>query len=313
MRSILINESQLGVIRDCLLNESVNGSHVFYDYLESYGVGWVLNSFLDNHDGVEDWLPLIDSSMYYKALDEFSRYGKLIKFPSRYVYQWMGIIMRNTAKLYSNTLLAGHGEYFPIDECYDFLCDWFNDGRYISLVKSDEVVIELYSNDIVRICNGGKLNESSVSDVHGQYYFPFITNDEASVLSKRSDFERFCSVNSDIIEMVNKYNKKNVNGSDYIEVNYDLCKFLYHCDAYMLLDDIGLYDWMKLPDGSDGWSDFGLSPLFSIIDEYSDELEPEKVLVLVNRCLDVYHQRGDLSSIFISGGKLSLDRISGVL
>ena len=73
---------------------------------------------------------------------------------------------------------------------------------------------------------------------------------------------------------------------------------------------LGLYDWMVMPDGSDAFSDFGLSPLYKIIDEYSSDLPPEKVIVLVNRCLDVYHQRGDLSSIFINGGSSALSKIS---
>lgn len=109
--------------------------------------------------------------------------------------------------------------------------------------------------------------------------------------------------------MIGKYNNNGYKHGD-IEVDYKNQRFLLHCDVFSLLDDLGIYDWMMLPDGSDGWSDFGLSPLCAIIDEYNEDLEPEKVLVLVNRCLDVYHQRGDLSSIFIKGGTSSLNRIS---
>ncbi len=76
------------------------------------------------------------------------------------------------------------------------------------------------------------------------------------------------------------------------------------------LNDIGLYDWMVMPDGSDAWSDYGLEPLMEIINEYNSDLSPEKVIVIVNKALDVYHQRGDMASIFVEGGTKALSQIS---
>lgn len=76
------------------------------------------------------------------------------------------------------------------------------------------------------------------------------------------------------------------------------------------LDKKGFYDWCKLPDGSDAWSDYGISPLLKILDEYQPNMSASQMLVLVNRCLDVWHQRGDLASAFIEGGSQSLTQIS---
>ena len=67
---------------------------------------------------------------------------------------------------------------------------------------------------------------------------------------------------------------------------------------------------MQMPDGSDAYSDFGIEPLMDVIDEYRADLAPEKVLVIVNKALDVYHQRGDMASIFIQGGSEALSNIS---
>ena len=50
--------------------------------------------------------------------------------------------------------------------------------------------------------------------------------------------------------------------------------------------------------------------LEKIISEYNEDLSPERVLVIVNKALDVVHCRGDMSSIFIQGGKRSLDMIA---
>ena len=76
------------------------------------------------------------------------------------------------------------------------------------------------------------------------------------------------------------------------------------------LEEIGFYDWLKLPDGSDAWSDYGLDPLFKILSEYRSDMSVGEKLILVNRCLDVYHCRGNLSSAFIGGGDDTLTKVS---
>ena len=188
--------------------------HVMYDYLSDYGVWYVLDQFFRNPKGKQSWTPLINPDMYHKALSEFTKYGKLINFPTKYVYQWMGIIMRNTAILEACTELAGHTQFFPGDE-----------------------VSEYAEN------KGYEIGDS---------------------------FE---------------------DGSEW-------------------LDEIGFYDWNLMPDGSDAISDYGIEPIMKIIQEYDENLPPEKVLVLVNKALDIVHCRGDLSSIFITGGRSSLNRIA---
>ena len=195
-------------------NKLINENEIYYEYMEDYGAYYVLSEFFNNPQGKQNWGVLINPDMYVKALREFTQYGKLVKFPSKYVYQWMGIIMRNTATLEANTDLAGHSMNFPFEEVHDF---------------AEREGVEL-------------------SDDYGE-----------------------CA--------------------DWLE-------------------EKGLYDWMQMPDGSDAWSDFGIEPLWEIIEEYDESLPPEKVLVLINRALDVAHCRGDLSSIFIQGGRNTLSKIS---
>ena len=76
------------------------------------------------------------------------------------------------------------------------------------------------------------------------------------------------------------------------------------------LDNLGFYEWCSLPDGSDGWSDYGVKPIYKILNEYDYGTSPEDTLILINRVLDVYHCRGDLASAFIQGGSHSCDYIS---
>lgn len=82
----------------------------------------------------------------------------------------------------------------------------------------------------------------------------------------------------------------------------------YECSEY--LDNLGFYDWCKLPDGSDAWSDYGLEPLWKIITSIKDDSTKGEKLVAINRCLDVIHCRGDLASMFIEGGRKSCYDIS---
>ena len=76
------------------------------------------------------------------------------------------------------------------------------------------------------------------------------------------------------------------------------------------LEKQGFYDWAVLPDGSPAYSDYGLKPLFKVLDEYHEGMSAGEMLVLVNRCLDIVHCRGDFPSAFIEGGSESLRKIS---
>ena len=57
-------------------------------------------------------------------------------------------------------------------------------------------------------------------------------------------------------------------------------------------------------------SDYGVRPLEELIAEYDSNMEPEQVLVLINKILDVNHQNGDLCSLFIEGGSFSQTSIT---
>ena len=82
--------------------------------------------------------------------------------------------------------------------------------------------------------------------------------------------------------------------------------------AYEFLDEVKKID-DYLPLFSNGqWvlSDFGLKPLWKLGEILVNEHDPNKILVLINRVLDVTHQRSDLAELFIQGGSKSLSYIS---
>lgn len=196
--------------------------HKYIEYIEDYDNYYVINDFLsDKDDGKnrQSWTPLIPADSYRKAIEEFVKYGRFMRFPTKLIYQWMGIIMKNTAILRANTDWAGHSMLFPYDEFIDVFFPDENDER------------------------------------RDEYYGDF---------SACSDF----------------------------------------------LNELGLYDWMIMPDGSDAWSDYGIEPIENLIFTYDSSMSPEKVIVLLNKILDVIHARGDIASIFIEGGNKTLSSVS---
>lgn len=278
------------------------------DYLNEYSPSAILYEFLGDPKGKEDWYPLIDPSMYQKALDEFMRYGKISNFPTKYIYQWMGIIMRNTVKLSSNTELEGHKQHFPLDDFEDWVGSYLKDKDYY--VNDDEITYEISISELKDLLKeyGLELNEEYGRHSDGQLdlFMNQSETDEYDIRKKNRDYQK--KLNSKIFPLIKQFNEKSYH--DNITFNDKNNKFYNTTSVMLFLDNIGLYDWMVLPDGSDAISDFGLEPLFRIIEEYKENSTPEETLVIINRALDVYHCRGDLSSAFIVGGRKSLSQIS---
>ena len=229
-------------LNETLLNEN-DEWHAYYDYLEKYDEYTVLRMIINNQNL---WAPLIQPAMYQQALNEFTKFGRIEKFPAKYIHQWIGIIMKNTAILRAITSIAGHDMGYPTSQIID-AC--FN----------SEEEFEQYKQDL-----NHKGEFSPDFGWMGQEEEGFNEEDEVS------DDEAACQY----------------------------------------LEDNGYFERMTLPDGSPAWSDYGIQPLEKIILEYSDTLGAEQVLVLINRALDVTHQRGDLASAFIEGGAETLSQIS---
>lgn len=289
------------------LNEDYDDYLPIYEYLADYSPSYVFSSFLENPKGKQSWGVLINPSMYAKALKEFTKYGKLINFPTKYIYQWMGIIMKNTAILMANTDIAGHSRFFPYDEFEDFITSYLGE-RNVEFNR-DEIKIVISEDEAFSICEGNNpLIIETVVDKYGQTYLPWVTQDEADRIAARRDVERKIEKYEEIVKDIEDFNQSNYDKR--IEIDYNNGNIYFVTSIFCFLGDIGFYDWMQMPDGSDAFSDFGIEPLQKILEEYNEDLSPEKVLVLVNRALDVFHQRGDMASIFIDGGSKALSRIA---
>lgn len=296
---------------------SINeGIETYEDAYSEYGPWYVLDSFVRSggKGSKQSWGPLINPDMYAKALREFVQYGKLVRFPSKYVYQWMGIIIKNAVILEANTILSGHAQH-GCDESFEFveerLREKYGDDRETRQNYNDDAAeIELTPYEVIELCKeyGVYLTESTGVHDDGQYDL-FMNQEEVDAYdAKKKWFEGY----REAIEYANAFNEKHVSELG----GYDR-KFVVRGNKIWLsvsvseyFEEIGLYDYMQMPDGSDAISDYGLAPLFEIIEQYDDSKTPEQTLVLVNKALDVSHARGDLASIFITGGSRALSAIS---
>lgn len=254
--------------------------------------------------------------MYQKALSEFIQFGKIEHFPTERIYQWMGIIiMRNTCILAANTYLAGHSSGYPYEEIEDFAMSYLGDKFYD--MHNDDILIRITEKEFLSLCNEKHiyLNESNGIHKDGQYDL-FMNQEECDEYDEKIERIKNRDKFQQYKEMADEYNSKSVNRygiSLYkIGVNINQKKIIYRVQSIStFLDDTGLYYYMVMPDGSDAWSDYGLQPIFNLISQYDEnESTPEQTLVLINKILDVYHQRGDISSIFITGGSKALSQIS---
>ena len=281
---VKLSEEELHDFVKFMVNETMTGhpsllteewSEALYENVEEYGVWDVLSMFANSKQGeTVPFKPLINPSMYHKALLEFTKSGQLLQFPSKYVYQWMGIIMRNTCILNSLTEIMGHTQANPTDDIVEFIQSSYP-RLEAEMADDDRIEVNVSLEDVDKI-----------ADRYNQYVD---TEDEQTAVESFN--ERMSYIGELLID------------------NSGRLRFRENATEY-LLDVLGFDEWAVMPDGSTALSDYGLEPLFEICAEYKDNMSPEETLVLINRALDVTHMRGDLSSIFIEGGAKTLSSIS---
>jgi hypothetical protein len=94
--------------------------------------------------------------------------------------------------------------------------------------------------------------------------------------------------------------------------NDDYLKKYNFGTAIEFLDDVkNIDDYFPLfSNGQWVVSDYGVEPLEKLGVEIANNSSATELIVLINKVLDVTHQRSDLAELFIEGGSKSLDYIS---
>lgn len=304
--SSILNDTS--VQYESVLRESSELIDVYY---YEYGVEYVLNQFLSNGcKGKLNWGTLINAASYQKALGEFMKFGHFERFPTGYIYKWIGIIIRNTVILDACTSLAGHKQGFPWEEFDDFLESYF-DGREYDFDSREDVISIVYSVDEAEELLNKKMNEGNGVHKDGQIDLFMNQREVDDYDYKKANLDRLQTTKEKLSELqplIDKFNKEG-RGRRKIEAEYD-GTVRYKVSLWTFMEEIGLFDFMQMPDGSDAWSDFGIEPLWKVVMQYEDGMTPEHTIVIINKALDIAHPRGDIASMFITGGSKSLTSIS---
>lgn len=299
------------VIREEITRLLTEDEEMMYSYYDKYNEWYILDMFANRTTERMHW-NLIKPSMYKKALEEFTRTGRISTFPERYIYQWIGIILRNTCYINAITILAGHADYSPDYDSIESPMDQILRPFGMSVVESDRDMVLNLSEEALRMVlrykdnvfiEGKRLNEESMHS-DGQLNAIY-TQKETGQFDRNEAISRKC--NPEVVKAIEEHNKDNASMTISISKDGD---FLGTIDFYELLDELEFFDWAVLPDGGDAFSDYGLQPLFNVCLEYNEDSTPEETLVIINKALDIYHQRSDLAAAFIEGGSSSLTAIS---
>jgi hypothetical protein len=70
------------------------------------------------------------------------------------------------------------------------------------------------------------------------------------------------------------------------------------------------WEYMEDDDGSAYISDYGLPKLEALYPALYNEQDPERLLYIIDKVLNVVHQRSDLATVFIEGGTKTLLKIA---
>ena len=100
---------------------------------------------------------LVDVNQYKTALNEFIKYGCLMRFPEKIVFKWKRIIINNIALLDVITEICGHSQHFPFDEFNDvffycpdlgnyYFCDDFDEACELMESYGDHNILPKWSN-----------------------------------------------------------------------------------------------------------------------------------------------------------------------
>ena len=181
------------------------------------------------------------------------------------------IMIENTLKIYSITMLLGHTTYSP-DEDYEENIGYYVDEQLKCITRKPVDVNQLEIPFGSRKKNIKKVPQEPCEVQVNPYLQEFVTNLYADEV-KEQDIRT--KVYEDLTEKFSWYYTEDPeSGQAYI-------------------------------------SDYGMQPLLTLVGELRRETKPEDKLVTIDKMLNVVHPRSDMASWFIEGGSNSLSKLSG--
>lgn len=159
-------------VKKFILEEIVNFI-VENDYYEIYSLISSMEYYVFDSikNGREIKFSVIPKNQYKKALVEFIKYGEFFRFPTKLIFDWKKLIIKNIILLKTLTEINGHSSEFPFDVFHDFFnnendingeynlwldsnglnlkdnsYDWNNVYKFLDSVYDIESILPTFSN-----------------------------------------------------------------------------------------------------------------------------------------------------------------------
>lgn len=191
------------------------------------------------------------------------------------------IMIRNTAKINILTTLAGHTQNDPEEDFQDNI-GYFVDDQLGCILKKRNTEID----DISQL-------EIPFDDPHRGY---------KEKLPQPEPHE--CNGTQ-----INPYVEELATNELSIDMKYPQIRKLIYED---LLEKFYEYYTTDKDNKMGGFmSDYGLQPLMTLLHELIQSDRPETDLVIIDKMLNVVHQRSDIANWFVQGGSYALSQLSG--
>lgn len=141
---------------------------------------------------------------------------------------------------------------------------------------------------------------ASLTEIHGhtqhfpfdEFYDVFDYGDDGT--ERSGEFSKWCKM------------KFKETGDDDYNRDYDFNACYEFLEEVKNIDDVT----PQFSNGHHVLSDYATEPLENLCVELDIVKSPEEIIVVINKILDVTHQRSDIAELFIKGGSDSLDIIS---
>lgn len=139
---VILTENQLKKI----IKEHITDKYDFYDMLDNITRD-ILSSIKYKQ---KIFFELIKPLEYKRALEEYMKYGQIVRFSENKIQDWKYLVLENIAKLSALTDINGHSPHFPYDEFYDVFdelepsSDEKYDFYYVYGLLEDEYDIDEY-------------------------------------------------------------------------------------------------------------------------------------------------------------------------
>ena len=282
------------IIEKTLISEDDDYIFDYYDRYESIS-GQIFSDFKDRKKMGYTRIPwrVVPFGLLKITWENFVKYGFVPERFYKNLDKIERIMTMNVIKLDITTYLFGHSPNNPKE-------DFEVHGIYIE--KEKDVYIEI---DII-----GNPKQITMFDYPSYQFLITVKNNNDDSEIKQIRVKNASELDSLLKKMVKLYNILDIISENNFFEKYKESYIQESEDEFNTQEDF--FDWVVDKNGTSYVSDYGLEPLQKLLYELKLKKTPEERLVVIDKMLNVSHQRSDLASWFVEGGSKALSNLSGM-